>query len=67
MPTNFCLTVRFLQPYSHGRGGDGERNGHPRPCACSGPRRGVPLGGTNGSSWSTPQPPFAGSKLNKLR
>jgi CRISPR-associated protein Csb2 len=31
MPTNFCLSVRFLQPYSHGRGGDGEPEWPPSP------------------------------------
>jgi CRISPR-associated protein Csb2 len=31
MPTYFCLTVRFLQPYSHGRGNDGEPEWPPSP------------------------------------
>jgi len=31
MPANFCLTVRFLQPYSHGRGGGGEPEWPPSP------------------------------------
>jgi CRISPR-associated protein Csb2 len=31
MPTHFCLTVRFLQPYSHGRSGDGEAEWPPSP------------------------------------
>src|ERR1700752_1432178 len=31
MPTHFCLTVRFLQPYSHGRGDGGEPEWPPSP------------------------------------
>jgi CRISPR-associated protein Csb2 len=31
MPNNLCLTIRFLQPYSHGRGGDGEPEWPPSP------------------------------------
>jgi CRISPR-associated protein Csb2 len=31
MPSYFCLAVRFLQPYSHGRGGDGEPEWPPSP------------------------------------
>lgn len=31
MPTHFCLTVRFLQPFSHGRGGDGDPEWPPSP------------------------------------
>jgi CRISPR-associated protein Csb2 len=31
MRTHFCLTVRFLQPYSHGRGSDGEPEWPPSP------------------------------------
>jgi CRISPR-associated protein Csb2 len=31
MPSNFCLTIRFLQPYSHGRGEDGEPEWPPSP------------------------------------
>lgn len=31
MPAHFCLTVRYLQPYSHGRGGDGDPEWPPSP------------------------------------
>lgn len=31
MPTSFCITVRFLQPYSHGRGDGGEPEWPPSP------------------------------------
>lgn len=31
MPTHFCLTVRFLQPYSHGRGDGGDPEWPPSP------------------------------------
>jgi CRISPR-associated protein Csb2 len=31
MPTQFCLTVRFLQPYSHGRGDGGDPEWPPSP------------------------------------
>src|SRR6266851_5632644 len=31
MPIQFCLTVRFLRPYSHGRGGDGDPEWPPSP------------------------------------
>jgi CRISPR-associated protein Csb2 len=31
MSTHFCLTVRFLQPYSHGRGSDSEPEWPPSP------------------------------------
>jgi CRISPR-associated protein Csb2 len=31
MRTHFCLTVRFLQPYSHGRDGDGDPEWPPSP------------------------------------
>ncbi len=31
MPTHFCLTVRFLQPYSHGRDGRGDPEWPPSP------------------------------------
>ncbi len=31
MPSSFCLTVRFLQPYSHGRGASGDPEWPPSP------------------------------------
>src|SRR5262245_13844583 len=31
MPRYFCLTIRFLQPYSHGRGEDGQPEWPPSP------------------------------------
>jgi CRISPR-associated protein Csb2 len=31
MPSSFCLTIRFLQPYSHGRGSDGDPEWPPAP------------------------------------
>lgn len=31
MPTSFCITVRFLQPYSHGRNDSGEPEWPPSP------------------------------------
>ena len=31
MPSHFCLTVRFLQPYSHGRGASGDPEWPPSP------------------------------------
>ena len=31
MPTHLCLTVRFLQPYSHGRGDGGDPEWPPSP------------------------------------
>lgn len=31
MPAFFCLTIRFIQPYSHGRGVDGEPEWPPSP------------------------------------
>ena len=31
MPNYFCLTIRFLQPYSHGRGDGGEPEWPPSP------------------------------------
>ncbi|HVS40176.1 MAG TPA: type I-U CRISPR-associated protein Csb2 [Gemmataceae bacterium] len=31
MPTHLCLTIRFLQPYSHGRGDGGEPEWPPSP------------------------------------
>jgi CRISPR-associated protein Csb2 len=31
MPSHFCLTVRFLQPYSHGRSGNGDPEWPPSP------------------------------------
>ena len=50
MPTHFCLTVRFLQPYSHGRGAMATRNGRPRRCGCfRRSSRPPPPGGTSGS------------------
>ncbi|VTR93602.1 CRISPR-associated protein Csb2 OS=Geobacter sulfurreducens (strain ATCC 51573 / DSM 12127 / PCA) GN=csb2 PE=4 SV=1: Cas_GSU0054 [Gemmata massiliana] len=31
MPTHFCITIRFLQPFSHGRGDGGEPEWPPSP------------------------------------